>query len=207
MESSPSVQQEMTIRRWMFNPFIRIAGIRSLTIGLVVIVASGLVAAAGGIRFDGLLDVHAGNPIPLWVPVVEGLVNWIVITALLWLAALFFGRSAVRLVDIAGTQAMARVPLLPAAAICTLPWIRSAFDGLTASVKSGQLPTFPGMGFVVGALVILAGIIWMVALMWKAFSISCNIKGGRAIALFIVAVLIGEVVSKLLAVQIGYIGS
>ena len=63
------------------------------------------------------------------------------------------------------------------------------------------------IGLVVGALVILAGIIWMVALMWKAFSISCNIKGGRAIALFIVAVLIGEVVSKLLAVQFGYIGS
>ncbi len=203
MESSPSMEQKMTISQWMFNPFIRIAGTRSLAIGLAAIVASGLAAAAGGIRFDGLLDMHAVGEFPLWVPVVEGLVNWIVITALLRLVALLFGRSAVRLVDIAGTQAMARVPLLAAAAICTLPWVRSAFDGLTASMASGQLPGFPGMGLVVGGLVMVASTIWMIALMWKAFSISCNMKGGRAIALFIVAVLIGEVVTVFLTRQIG----
>ena len=65
MENSPSthqeMQQEVTIVRWMFNPFIRIAGTRSLAIGLVGIVAAGLAAAGAGIRFDGSLDVHNGN--------------------------------------------------------------------------------------------------------------------------------------------------
>ena len=130
MENSPStnqeMQQEMTIVRWMFNPFIRIAGTRSLAIGLVGIVAAGLAAGGAGIRFDGLLDLHAGNEVALWVPVMDGLVNWVVFTLLLLLVALLFSRSAVRLVDIAGTQAMARIPLLPVAAICALPWIRDA---------------------------------------------------------------------------------
>lgn len=202
MESNPTMQQEMTISRWMFNPFIRIAGMPALTIGIVLIVASGLVASAGGIHFDGLLDVHAGRTVLLWVPVAEGLVNWIVITALLTPAALLFGRSAVRLVDIAGTQAMARGPLLLAVSIFTLPWIRNAFDELTASVKSGQLSGFPGMEVIIGSLVILACIIWMVALMWNAFSISCNMKGGRAITLFIVAVLVGEVATIFLTRRI-----
>ena len=91
MENSPStnqeMQQEMTIGRWMFNPFIRIAGTRSLAIGLVGIVAAGL-AAGGALAYasTGLLDavhrvhglllpttsVDAGNEVALWVPVEGG---------------------------------------------------------------------------------------------------------------------------------------
>ena len=196
MENSPSahqeMQQEMTIGRWMFNPFVRIAGPRSLVIGLAGIVAAGLAAAGAGIRFDGLLDVHAGNEVALWMPVVEGLVNWAVFTLLLMVAALLFSKSAVRLIDVAGTQAMARMPLLLVAAICNLPFIQDAFDGMAAVLLGGELGATTLTGLVAGILVTLAGVVWMVALMWKAFSISCNIRGGRAIALFILALLLGE---------------
>ena len=47
-------------------------------------------------------------------------------------------------------------------------------------------------GIVAVILVTLGGVVWMVALMWMAFSISCNMRGGRAIALFILALLLGE---------------
>ena len=196
MENSPSthreMQQEMTIGRWLFNPFVRIAGARSLIIGLAGIVVAGLAAAGAGIRFDGLLDVHAGNEVALWVPVVEGLVNWAVFTLLLVLVALLFSKSAVRLIDVAGTQAMARMPLLLAAAICNFPLIQDAFDGMAAVLLGGELDGNTLTGLVAGILVTLGGVVWMVALMWKAFSVSCNMRGGRAIALFILAVLLGE---------------
>ena len=182
----------MTIGRWLFNPFIRIAGTRSLVIGLAGIVVAGLLAAGAGIHFDGLLDVHAGDEVALWVPVVEGLVNWAVFTLLLLLVALLFSKSAVRLVDIAGTQAMARMPLLPVAAICNLPLIQDAFDGLAAALLGGELEGDAFSGLVAAILVTLTGVVWMVTLMWKAFSISCNMTGGRAIALFVLAVLLGE---------------
>lgn len=196
MESSSSahqeMRQEMTIGRWLFNPFIRIAGPRSLVIGLAGIVTAGVAAAGAGIHFDGLLDVHAGNEVALWVPVVEGLVNWAVFTLLLVVVALMFSKSPVRLVDIAGTQAMARMPLLPVAAICNLPLIQDAFDGLAAALLGGELDGDAFSGLVAAILVTLTGVVWMVTLMWKAFSISCNMRGGRAIALFILAVLLGE---------------
>ena len=182
----------MTIGRWLFNPFIRIAGTRSLVIGLAGIVVAGLLAAGAGIHFDGLLDVHAGDEVALWVPVAEGLVNWAVFTLLLLLVALLFSKSAVRLVDIAGTQAMARMPLLPVAAICNLPLIQDAFDGLASALLGGELEGAAFSGLVAAILVTLTGVVWMVTLMWKAFSISCNMTGGRAIALFVLAVLLGE---------------
>ena len=207
MENSPSthqaMQQEMTIGRWMFNPFVRIAGPRSLVFGLAGIVAAGLAAAGAGIRFDGLLDVHAGNEVALWMPVVEGLVNWAVFTLLLMVVALLFSKSAVRLIDVAGTQAMARMPLFLVAAICNLPLIQDAFDGVAAVLLGGELDGTTLTGLVAVILVTLAGVVWMVALMWKAFSISCNMRGGRAIVLFILAVLIGEVVTVLLRGRIG----
>ena len=196
MENSPSthqeMHQEMTIGRWLFNPFVRIAGARSLIVGLAGIVVAGLAAAGAGIRFDGLLDVHAGNEVALWMPVVEGLVNWAVFTLLLVVVALLFSKSAVRLIDIAGAQAMARMPLLLAAAICNLPLIQDAFDGMAAVLLGGELDGNTLTGLVAGILVTLGGVVWMVALMWKAFSVSCNMRGGRAIALFILAVLLGE---------------
>ena len=47
----------------------------------------------------------------------------------------------------------------------------------------------------------LAGIVWTVVLMWNAFSVSCNLKGGRGIALFVFAVVVGELATKFLIVR------
>lgn len=49
--------------------------------------------------------------------------------------------------------------------------------------------------------VVLMGIIlctcWMVALMYRSFSISCNVKGGKAIGTFIGGLVVAEVLSQL----------
>ena len=123
------MQQEMTIVRWLFNPFSRIAGTTSL--------------------------------------------------------------------DIAGTQAMARAPLILSVAICSLPWIRNSLAELASSLQdSGVAAPDLGPGVLLGSLIMMAGIAWMIVLMWNAFSACCDIKGGRGIALFVGAVVIGEVITR-----------
>ena len=42
----------------------------------------------------------------------------------------------------------------------------------------------------------------MVWLMWKAFAVSCNQRGARAVAIFVAAVIAGEVATKLLPVRL-----
>lgn len=195
------IQQEMTLARWLFNPFVRVAGANSLAAGLAVIVLGGLAAAGAGIRFDGLLDMHFVHAVPVSLPILEGLLNWVVITILLALVArLFGGGSGVRLIDIAGTQALARAPLVLAAGICALPWIQNSLAEMSSALQSGAFDAL-GPGALVGSLAMLAGIGWMVALMWNAFRISCNMKGGRAVALFIGAVVVGELVTKSLVLR------
>jgi hypothetical protein len=38
-------------------------------------------------------------------------------------------------------------------------------------------------------------LVWMVALMYRAYSVSCNTKGGKAIGSFIAALIIAEILS------------
>ena len=37
---------------------------------------------------------------------------------------------------------------------------------------------------------------WEVALMYKSYSVSCNVKGGKAIGTFIAGLLLAEILSK-----------
>ena len=195
--NSAGVAREMSVARWLFNPFVRIGGEQALAIGLSVIVVSGLVAAAGGVHFDGLLDFHPGYRVSFWVPVVEGLVNWSVISVLLVLVSLLVAPRTVRLVDIAGTQALARWPLLLAALACVPAPVREANDELVAAAVEGRMVA-PQTATLVAGLLAVACAIWMVWLMWKAFAVSCNQRGGRAVAIFVAAVIAGEVATKFL---------
>lgn len=201
MDAGPMMKEKMTLANWLFNPFVRIAGATSLVGGFFVIGVGGLAAAAADIRFDGLLDMHFVHSVPVWLPILEGLLSWITISLLFVLIAQFFGGSRrVRLIDITGTQALARAPLLPAAAICMLPSIRNSLAELPPALQTNDFAAVSS-GVLLAGLIMLAGIVWTVVLMWNAFSVSCNIKGGRSIALFIVAVVIGELATKFLILR------
>ena len=198
----PMLQQEMTLARWLFNPFVRVAGWAALAAGLAGIVAAGLAAAAAGVRFDGLLDMHFVGNVPTYLPIVEGLINWIAIVAVsVLIARLFGGGRAVRLLDVAGTLALARAPLVLAASLGTVPWIRDSYDEALSAGTSLQLLSFTS-GMLIGVLAMLACFAWMITLMWKAFSITLDMKGGRGAGFFVAALAAGELLSKLLVYRI-----
>ena len=198
--NSAGIPREMSVARWLFNPFVRIGGEQALAIGLSVIVVSGLVAAAGDVHFGGLLSARAGYSVSWWVPVVEGLVNWSVISVLLVLVSLLVAPRTVRLVDIAGTQALARVPLLLAALVCVPAPVRDANRELATATVEGRIGTLTAASLVAGLLGV-ACVIWMVWLMWKAFAVSCNQRGARAVAIFVAAVIVGELATSFLLIR------
>ncbi len=54
--------------------------------------------------------------------------------------------------------------------------------------------------FSVAAIIAVLMIIWMVALMYKAYTVSCNVKGAKAIITFILSLILAEAVSKVLII-------
>lgn len=188
------------ITTWLFNPFMYIAGWQALLVGLATIVITALLGSVGNTHFDGVLDMHIGAEAPVWFFIAEGFIDWLSLAILLLLAGLILKGISFRIIDIFGTQALARWPMLFSAAVGILPANQRVLNELMKMVQNpNQPPVLPIADTVVFAaamIVILVMVVWMVALMYRAYAVSCNLKGAKAIISFIVVLLIAEAVSK-----------
>jgi hypothetical protein len=118
----------------------------------------------------------------------------------------------VRAVDVFGTQAIARLPYLLASLATLTPGFQrhlvvlldrvqrirdgesAASVALSAAGQPADIDLFVYLAVVLFNLLMLA---WMIALMYRAYAYTCNLKGARAIASFIVVLIVAEVLSKL----------
>jgi len=196
---------------WLFNPFHYVAGWQALGAGLVLMAVAGAVAFAGGTRFDGVLDFHEGGAMPRWTPLLDGAAALLPLVLLLWIGGVLTSRSRVRPLDVIGTQALARAPAMLMALATFLPGWRRVVQQLLDALAEGRPPAVPdaaGLVMVlVFSLVVLAAEVWMVALMYRAYAVSCNVRGGRAALIFVPALLVAEALSKLILLAVpGQIG-
>lgn len=197
-----NIKDNNRLSQWLFNPFRFLAGYKALLLGVAMLLISAFVGFGGNTHFDGVLDVHiAPIEMPLWFFFAEVLIDWICMVIPLLLLGLIFSRSSFRAIDLLGTQALARWPYL----ISALVMLPRSLQRLTeyAMAKAAQITPAPAISSmdvavsVFAMIVVITMVIWMVALMYKAYSVSCNIKGARAIATFIAGLVIAEVLSKL----------
>jgi len=189
------------LSQWLFNPFRFIAGFKALLLGLAIILASSFIGSFSNTHFDGVLDVHTGRSAPMWFFLAEGLIDWVCMVIPLFLFGLIVSRSAFRMIDVLGTQALARWPYL----IAALAMLPDANRRVLAYLMSKLIQTAPAaaissidvlvFGFVMFVIILM--LIWMVALMYRAYAVSCNIKGAGAVVTFIVSLIGAEVLSKI----------
>jgi len=201
VEPERNNKQKRILRQWLFNPFQFIAGSGALLLGLIVMLASAFLGSLSNTHFDGVLDVHSGTTAPLWFFLTEVLIDWLCISIVLLIAALFVSRSSFRVVDVFGTQALARAPYL-ISALALLPEGSIRFTNYLVSKITQQVPaeaikSTDILFFAAGIIVVVLMIIWMVVLMYRAYAISCNVKGGKAVSSFIAGLIIAEMLSKL----------
>jgi hypothetical protein len=185
---------------WLFNPFMYIAGWQAFLIGLIGILAAGLIGSVGNVHFDGVLDLHIGAKVPLWFYIAEGFMDWLSLAILLLLASLILRGTSFRVIDIFGTQTLARWPMLISAAVGILPANQRVAETLVKMIQNPtQPPTFPIADtavFAAAMIIVLVMTAWMVVLMYRAYAVSCNLKGAKAIVSFIVCLIIAELISK-----------
>lgn len=191
---------DSNLSQWLFNPFRYVAGFQALLMGLAIILISGLVGSFSNTHFDGVLDVHTGLEAPLWLFLAEGLIDWICLAVPLFLFGLIVSQSSFRTIDVLGTQALARWPFF----IISIVMLPDANQRVIAYVMSELIQTAPAaainsadvliFGFAMFVAVLM--VIWIVALMYRAYAVSCNIKGAGAIITFIISLTGAEVLSK-----------
>ena len=189
---APQTRTTSAWHLWLFNPFHFLAGGQALTWGLACIALTAWLGGIFDFRFTGVISFQRTAPAPLWHAIAQGLMAWAILSVLLYICGRLISRSHVRPIDVFGTQALARVPGLLIALIVVLPPFRDLTTALIAQGSSNlsiaQLALLSSVGIV---LILL--LVWMVLLMYRAFAVSCNVAGGRAIAVFIAAIALGEV--------------
>jgi hypothetical protein len=138
-------------------------------------------------------------PVPLPVFLAEGIIDWLCLALVLFALGKMLSRTSFRAIDVFGTQAMARWPTLIVAFGALAPPYQRLLAYVTQQLMG--VPARPPIGDIVaGGAVMLLGLlatVLTVALMYQAYSICCNLRGGRAIGSFIAGLIIAEVISKI----------
>lgn len=172
--------------KWLINPFERIAGWQALLIGVVVMALTAVIGKINNVAFYGSLYVNPITPFSFPVAFAIQAVNYIPLFLTMWLAGVYFSKSKIRAIDVAGTMALTRIPMLLLSVVCFLPITPASLYDMTRMI--------------VFLLFCIPIIIWIVALMYNAYSVSCNLKGSRAILSFIGALFVAEIISRIVLV-------
>jgi hypothetical protein len=190
-------------RKWttmLFNPFVYVAGGRALGIGAGLIALTGALGAVGTTHFDGVLDMHSGALSPFWIFLAEGFVDWLCLALVLLIFGKVISSTSFRVIDVLGTQALARWPSLVMVMFTLPPAFGNYARALLHQVKTNpmQLPPLSadGIYFFAVALLLVPFLVWQIVLMYQAFSVSCNVRGGKAIVTFILGLIGAEILSK-----------
>ena len=194
-----------------YNPFQYIAGGRALAAGLGFMVLASLAGTLTNLWFPGVLDLKLGYEGPFLIHLATSVMSWAVLVVVLYFMAQGLSSSRVRLVDMAGTLALAHAPRLLAALTGAGGIVGKAMNNLLYRFTQDGQEAIPLqmlgnitpvdmkawewiLAFNLMALQLLT-IIWMVALMYNAYRISANLKDSRAVISFAIGLLVAEALS------------
>ena len=194
MNETPVFSSRDNLWTWLANPFHFVAGVEALGAGVAVLLLAGINGSVSHSHFSGVLDFQTGMAAPRWLFVSEGFIAWLAAAFLLWLAGLLISNSRIRAIDVFGTLALARFPMLGMAFAALFP----GYQRQAARFASHDFQSVPAdlVVFAVTVAILLAMTLWMLLLMYRAFAVSCNVKGIKALAAFIITITLAEIISK-----------
>ena len=167
----------------IFNPFRYIAGTKSLVFGLIFIATSTLLLYSGGYIQDSYIHIGMAAA-PLWKVAAMQILWWILPAGILYLCGLLLSKSKIRIIDILGTTAFAQLILLLMIAPMLLPAVQNSTLEVVATLQSGGVPT-PGLPLMIYSVWSFICIAFFYIWNYKAFAVSCNVSGWKAILVYI----------------------
>lgn len=179
----------------LWNPFRKIAGWKAFVLGVVIVVVTSVIGHYSNTSLDGFIDAHL-LPVSMKTSLLYGLINILSIVVVITAAGLI-GKKHFRLIDVLGTLTLARYPYLFVALFGFLVSLPSS-DKIIANPQI--ILSSPIFYLVVFILTVF--VIWFVALVYHAIKTSLNLKGKNLTLTVIMGILIAEILSKILIVNL-----
>lgn len=183
-----------------FNPFKRYSEQELLFFGIATAIIGVVFAWLTNTHFDGVLDTHFGKDVSLKTAVLQSLINSVSIVLVFYPLGKWIN-SKTRLIDVFNVSLIVKIPaffMMPLninnwAALQSEPLLLSLSDPLNLQFTT-ELIIILALTSILG-LVILA---WLIVLLYNGFKTATNLKGTKHIIMFIAAIIIAEIVSKVL---------
>ncbi|MFK7756075.1 MAG: hypothetical protein AB8B53_04000 [Flavobacteriales bacterium] len=189
----------------LFKPFDRFSETALITVGLIAAVIGSYLAHLFQVRFDGALDLHfSPDLVSLETAFIENGINIACLTLFSFIAGKLINKR-VRLVDLLAVSLIARIPFYLVSLMNSSNALSAASNEVLEAVRAESLESISSSSMMllgVLALVSILVLVWYIALLWRGFKVATNAKGSTHIIYFIGALLVAEVVSKLLIVQL-----
>lgn len=178
--------------RVICNPFVWIAGWKAFIIGAIVVSLSVVIACYGNQYYQGAMNVRLVSKANLGYAFLSQFVGLFYMISLFFIAGKVYSKG-VRFQDVLGTVTLARYPYI-------IPAIFGYFmdfdkmNDITMDILSGKLDgIMSGLVFLTAiGIVMLIVVVWYIALLWNAFRVSTDIKGGKGIAVFIIVLILSD---------------
>ncbi|MFY0482363.1 hypothetical protein ACI6PS_07130 [Flavobacterium sp. PLA-1-15] len=187
----------------LFNPFEKYDENKLLIFGLAFTLVGSYLGYAFQGRYDGIMDLHFPDAVELIQPFVDNLVNILSLTILLFLLGKYINPKT-RLIDILTTVMIARIPIY----LLTF----SNYQNYNSELGKKILTSFDvsnpqnGLNLETSEIFFLAlftgvtilFIIWFVILLFNGFKIASNSRGIKNNLLFAGAIILAEILSKII---------
>jgi hypothetical protein len=181
----------------IWNPFTRIAGWQAFFLGTALVFLSAIIGKFANLNFDGAVDAHFyEGQLTLSHVLCVSLIDVLSVFVVMTIGAFILTKNF-RIIDILGTITLARAPFILLAIFglfVTQPNLKEIIENpmIILSYKM----------FMIFGLFSLPVLVWYIALLYNAFKVSTGATGGKMIAIFISALLIAEIISKVLIMML-----
>ena len=183
----------------LFKPFEKYSENKLLIVGTLATLAGIYLATTFNIRFDGVLDVHTVEKVSYLQALLDSLIDIISLVLLLFLAAKY-SNPKTRFIDIITTALIARIPLYFLSFGNWNNMLYKAGETILQRLTPEAISEIPSATFwllavfSIGSIIVL---IWYISLLFNGFKTASNAKGKKAVYIFIGALIIAEIISKI----------
>ena len=184
----------------LFNPFEEHSDKKLLGIGLLSILIGAALGYVFGARYDGVFDLHFVEKVAPLNSLTDILITIIMTCLLLFLVGKYTNPKT-RLIDIFNTCSIAKIPFYVLTLFNSNHWIYNATTKLLTGMHQNlmEAPNFSALiPVILFGLVTIPGLVLTIMLLFNGYKVATNAKGTKSIVLFVTALLLAEIFSKII---------
>jgi len=184
----------------IFNPFEKISEKKLLLIGITSMLVGATLGYLFNARYDGVFDLHFEKNTSYFNALLDILIS-VSTTCLLLLAVGKYTNPKTRLIDIFNTCTIAKIPFYVLTFFNINNWIYYSSEKLVESLQH-NLMKMPSLSEFVPVLLFsmltILGLVLSALLLFNGYKVATNAKGTKSIGLFVVALFLAEIFSKII---------